>query len=174
MNYKIRVTPEESRQIQEICFKKGIYWFGGQRSVLYTDGPFLFINQENFENNPSITYGDDELFFKFHNEEEISAKEFIKKYGGSIIDTLKVGDLLIDRDGDFRKVLAKVDGVVLISMCSSDKDDEELNMTRGWYTDYEFKQMDLSKYEDKVTEVTMDEVARKFNVPVSQLKIKKD
>ena len=53
-DYKIRVTPEESEQVQKICFEQGIYWLVGREAVIHNelsefpDGLFkeLFSNEK--------------------------------------------------------------------------------------------------------------------------------
>ena len=36
-NIKLRVTPEQSRKVQEICFSKGIFWSSTGDTVGFTD-----------------------------------------------------------------------------------------------------------------------------------------
>lgn len=43
-NIKIRVTPEQSKKIQEICFENGIYWVT-DRKIDRLNEPFLFIDE---------------------------------------------------------------------------------------------------------------------------------
>ena len=42
-NIKMRVTPEQSAKVQEICFKNGIFWGNGEKEIKYENGVFLFI-----------------------------------------------------------------------------------------------------------------------------------
>ena len=42
-NIKLRVTPEQSRKIQEICFSKRIVWSSTGDTVGFTDAPILYI-----------------------------------------------------------------------------------------------------------------------------------
>ena len=44
-NIKMRVTPEQSAKVQEICFENGIDWKSGKGNVQFTDKPFLFIDK---------------------------------------------------------------------------------------------------------------------------------
>ena len=39
---KIRVTPEQSEQIQQICFNNGIYWMNGSKNF-NLDSHYIFI-----------------------------------------------------------------------------------------------------------------------------------
>lgn len=41
-SFKIRVTPELSRTIQEIGFEEGSSWSSGDKEILYEENPFLF------------------------------------------------------------------------------------------------------------------------------------
>ena len=56
-NIKLKVTPEQSRKVQEICFSKGIFWGSGD-TVRYTTAPYLYITAGRF-----LTYGHDYHFF---------------------------------------------------------------------------------------------------------------
>ena len=40
-NIKMRVTPEQSAKVQEICFKNGINWGFSDDIVLYKDEPYI-------------------------------------------------------------------------------------------------------------------------------------
>lgn len=43
-DYKMKVTPEQSRAVQEACFANGIVWNGDDsKTVVYTDKPYLYI-----------------------------------------------------------------------------------------------------------------------------------
>ena len=44
-NIKMRVTPEQSVKVQEICFKNGINW-GLDNTVMCEDKPYIFIEKE--------------------------------------------------------------------------------------------------------------------------------
>ena len=48
---KMRLNPEQSRRVQEICFENGMEWAGGNY-VKHLDKPFIFINT-----NGSICHG---------------------------------------------------------------------------------------------------------------------
>ena len=43
-NIKLRVTPEQSKAVQKICFANGIEWFIFNSSVSFTDKEYLFID----------------------------------------------------------------------------------------------------------------------------------
>jgi len=91
-----------------------------------------------------------------------------------MIDDLQVGDLIINNE-IIRKVLVKLEGVVLLS-CYAYRDDIEtdndLKRASCWYTDFELKKDGWKKYTpEEVKEVTMDEVCEKFG---HEVKIKKE
>jgi hypothetical protein len=70
---KMKVTPEQSRKIQEICFENGVEWITG-RNIEHLDEPFLFIDKYiSFMNE-----AEGEHFLKNVNE-EVSAELFINQ-----------------------------------------------------------------------------------------------
>ncbi len=82
-NIKLRVTPEQSRKVQEICFSKGIAW-GAGTSVQYTEAPYLYI-----EDGRCLTYGLEYNFYKNNKREEMDANIFIQTNGTGIRKLLK-------------------------------------------------------------------------------------
>lgn len=42
-NIKLRVTPEQSKAVQKICFANGIDWSAGENKISYTIAEYLFI-----------------------------------------------------------------------------------------------------------------------------------
>lgn len=78
-NIKMRVTPEQSAKVQEICFKNGIDWTSGTGNVQLIDKPFLFIDE-------CISFvGEDEYeYFLEEKNEEVSAELFIRTDGSCI------------------------------------------------------------------------------------------
>lgn len=75
-NIKIRVTPEQSKKVQEICFKNGINWASGDKEICFINEPFLYIDKRRV-----FTYGNNESFFKKHKSEEVDADLFIRTNG---------------------------------------------------------------------------------------------
>ena len=73
-NIKMRVTPEQSKRVQEICFENGIYWAGENKVRVYSN--FLYIRGH-------ITHDslNNSTYFKDAKEEEIDADLFIKTNG---------------------------------------------------------------------------------------------
>ena len=83
-NIKLRVTPEQSRKVQEICFSKGIVWGATGDTVSYTDAQYLYIT-----NGRSLTYGRDCRLFTVDRLQEMDANLFIQTNGTGIRKLLK-------------------------------------------------------------------------------------
>ena len=73
-NIKMRVTPEQSKKVQEICFENGIYWAGENKVRVYSNFLYIrgLITHDSLNN---FTY------FKEAKEEEIDADLFIRTNG---------------------------------------------------------------------------------------------
>ena len=80
-NIKLKVTPEQSRKVQEICFNKGIFWGTTRDTISYTDAPYLYIT-----NGRSLTYGH---IYPIDRREEMDANLFIQTNGTGIRKLLK-------------------------------------------------------------------------------------
>ena len=76
---KLQVTPEESKQVQEICFANGLGWVGGDFTPSLLDKEYLMICDV-------ITWDDKKRFCEL-NLEEVSANLFIKTKGTCIEET---------------------------------------------------------------------------------------
>lgn len=83
-NIKLKVTPEQSRKVQEICFSKGMLWGTTRDTVSYTDAQYLYITDGRF-----LTYGHDYHFFTTNKREEMDANLFIQTNGAGIRKLLK-------------------------------------------------------------------------------------
>ena len=81
---KLKVTPEQSRKVQEICFSKGILWGETGYTVTYTTAPYLYIT-----GGRALTYGHDYHFFLTNRREEMDANLFIQTNGTGIRKLLK-------------------------------------------------------------------------------------
>jgi len=46
-NIKVKVTPEQSKRVQELCFKNGVYWIDGDRKVCFTKKSWLCITNKD-------------------------------------------------------------------------------------------------------------------------------
>ena len=75
-NIKMRVTPEQSNKVQEICFENGIYWASKNKNKVIVYSNFLYIRGH-------ITHDslNNSTYFKDAKEEEIDADLFIKTNG---------------------------------------------------------------------------------------------
>lgn len=75
-NIKMRVTPEQSKKVQEICFENGIYWAGENKNKVRVYSNFLYIRGLiTHDSLNNFTY------FKEAKEEEIDADLFIRTNG---------------------------------------------------------------------------------------------
>lgn len=74
-NIKMRVTPEQSAKVQEICFENGIVWEMGGNRVRHEEQNYLFINDKY------ITFGETYEYFEEHDVKEIDADLFIRTNG---------------------------------------------------------------------------------------------
>lgn len=76
---KMRVTPEQSEKVQEICFENQIRWSGEECNVSYTDRPFLYI----FDNRIGYDHlaNEDNYVNFFSHLKEIDADLFIRTNG---------------------------------------------------------------------------------------------
>ena len=83
-NIKLKVTPKQSRKVQEICFSKGIVWVAAGDIVSYTDAPYLYITDGRI-----IIYERDYHLFTTDRGEEMDANLFIQTNGTGIRKLLK-------------------------------------------------------------------------------------
>ena len=79
-NIKMRVTPEQSAKVQEICFKNGIDW-GLDNTVMYEDEPYIFI--EKGKELSWLNEHQNDNFIRAK-EEEIDPELFIRTNGSCI------------------------------------------------------------------------------------------
>lgn len=91
----MRVTPEQSKAVQEICFKNNIIWNGELANNLnFLERPYLFILKHLETGNSSYDFKSDEL-------EEIDANCFIKKYANNDYQGTEA-ELLLSKMIDFK------------------------------------------------------------------------
>lgn len=83
-NIKLKVTPEQSRKVQKICFSKGIVWGGAGAKIAYTDAPYLYI-----EGGRYLYYGREYEDYKADRREEMDANIFIQTNDTGIRKLLK-------------------------------------------------------------------------------------
>lgn len=79
-NIKMRVTPEQSAKVQEICFKNGINWRFSGDIILYEDKPYIFIDKKKYLG--WLREDQSDSFMKV--EEEIDPELFIRTSGTCI------------------------------------------------------------------------------------------
>ena len=74
---KMKVNPEQSRKIQEICFENDIEWGSGTH-LKHFDKPFLYIDDSYL-----LGYGNiiEERYFNTDKSKEVSAELFIRTNG---------------------------------------------------------------------------------------------
>lgn len=80
-NIKMRVTPDESKQVQEICFANGIGWSGVGFTATLLDKEYLMIRNE-------IKWDNIERYVD-KNLEEVDASLFIRTNGTCVEDLLE-------------------------------------------------------------------------------------
>lgn len=87
---KIRVTPEQSHQIQQICFENGLEWADGNKDIQALHAKYLYVDNKKLR----YTYNAKEYFISV-NLPEISSELFLIKYGNtnSLRNKMKTQDL---------------------------------------------------------------------------------
>ena len=78
-NIKMRVTPEQSKKVQEICFESGINWGFNDKQIRYIEEPFIFIEKSL----AWLGYRQEDCF-NDNDLEEINANFFIRTNGTCI------------------------------------------------------------------------------------------
>lgn len=129
----MRVTPEQSRRVQEICFENNIFWKGDyNKDKINLAGSFLYI--EN-----SITHDvndtESELFFREYDIEEIDADLFIRTNGtckeknsGIDYETLRVSHLVLNsKYEELEQKLKKKNEILKKARIKRKNQREELN-----------------------------------------------
>lgn len=101
-NIKMRVTPEQSKRVQEICFDNNIEWSISKKNISDIRHNNLFIS------NSSITYGNSNGHFKAHEFIEIDADLFIRT-NGTCEETFKEQQSYNDSD-----LIIKDDNIYMI------------------------------------------------------------
>ena len=82
-NIKLKVTPEQSRKVQEIAFKNGVYWPTNGNVVSYENKPYLYIRRRH------ISHGSELSTYENSNFKEMNATLFIQTNGTGIGKILK-------------------------------------------------------------------------------------
>ena len=79
-NIKLRVTPEQSKAVQLICFANNISW-SNEFELNFLDSPCLFIDHR------WLSYSHDIKFYNEQEEEEVDADLFIRTNGTCVEPT---------------------------------------------------------------------------------------
>ena len=79
-NIKMRVTPEQSKKVQEICFYNGVFWPGNKNTIQSENQKYLYINDGH------ITFGDTYEYFEKYDAKEIDAEVI----GCHVVQLIKV------------------------------------------------------------------------------------
>lgn len=77
--FKMEVTPEQSRQVQEIVFRNGGRWKSGLDTVQYEDAPFLYFNDNTLQKDEKRSRN----FFEGFRLPLITFADFMSRYGGA-------------------------------------------------------------------------------------------
>lgn len=101
-NIKMRVTPEQSKKVQEICFANGIYWEVGRNITRCENKKYLYLNDEY------ITFGDTYEYFEEHDAKEIDADLFIRTNETCEESRVLNDDSIIFKDEEHTKLEKKV------------------------------------------------------------------
>lgn len=85
MNYKIKVTPETSAEVQELFFELGCVWaddrLGNKNTVKYTEKPYIYVDANKYM---TFSIEGSHLFFEGHTNQEITElKQQIKELHAS-------------------------------------------------------------------------------------------
>lgn len=131
MNYKIRVNPEQSRKVQEVCFAMGIFWkLGAVGKIERLSAPQLYIGE-------SIAWDSGEISYKQSGREEISAEDFIKKYGKE-----NLGKSLRDDYPDSLGFISRTYGVDALPVLAGERKVSEEKPKTTILRKYKYKKID--------------------------------
>ena len=103
-NIKMRVLPEQSKKVQEICFANGISWVSGT-NLKHLDEPFIFINDDHSLGYMGIN--EVEGFLK-EGGEEIDADLFIRTNGTCEENSTLNDNSISFKDEEYIKLEKKV------------------------------------------------------------------
>lgn len=73
-NFKIKVTPEQSKIVQKILFQHGVSWEVSGKNVSHTDVRYLYCNDD------TLVGGSFPYYFVTSPDPELTFEQFIKKY----------------------------------------------------------------------------------------------
>ena len=101
-NIKMRVTPEQSRKVQEICFENGVCWVAGKNIIQFEDQKYLYINDKY------ITFGSIYKYFEKDDAKEIDADLFIRTNGTCEENSTLNDNSISFKDEEYIKLEKKV------------------------------------------------------------------
>ena len=82
---RMRVTPKQSKQVQEICFANGIGWWNNCEKVEYAEMPYLIVRDKRLYYKDKMQFSEYSVYF----EQEVSAELFIRTKGTCVEETPK-------------------------------------------------------------------------------------
>ena len=99
MNIKMRVTPKQSKRVQEICFKNGVEWSIALNKISHIDKPYLAIEPTKiFYKSTEVDYSNIPSLFQ-----EIDADLFIRTDGACEENTFnELFEKVSERVNDFQ------------------------------------------------------------------------
>jgi len=87
--FKMKVNPEQSKMVQEILFANGYKWKNGVQSILRTELPYLYFNEDR-----KLAHSENDLDYFVHSHlKEISFNEFVSRYTGVVEVSISGADL---------------------------------------------------------------------------------
>jgi len=102
----MRVTPQESEQVQRCCFEMGIYWKENIDGVIQLTGkPHLYI-----DDCITFTGYDHEEYFSSSPNEEITPQEFLRKYSKNTREVINDETRIKQLQRKVRKLKKKIEG----------------------------------------------------------------
>lgn len=129
--------------------------------VLFKKGDVLELVRDDHTECPEFSRvgHTDRMYFFWRNLEPLT----------KTLDNLEVGDVLENEHGFERKVLAALPGAYLLSH------HDKIESAYDWYTPYNLKEAGYilkNQPQDYTIELSLQEVADKFGIPVDKLRIK--
>jgi len=125
-------------------------------------GDIVELKDDDDEDNcPLFKKGNDDVFLLWSQLEPLE-KTF---------ETLEVGDVVITRHGSEKMVLDRTTHLIALSITDNFEAHDD------WFTKQEFEEkyeLTIKQEPTEVKELTLDQIAEKFNLPVEQIRIKKE
>lgn len=126
-NYKILVTPNKSKKIQEICFSQKIGWgHANEFKIQYINEQHLFIFEFCGRYNMYFCGNDDEYGFKRSPIIQIDADEFIKMYSDDSDSYTEAEEIVLEVS---KELLSEVLNLKVASYSSLNKLNNSFDVT---------------------------------------------